>query len=137
MQAMPLFPVGKKKGIQLEMLSFERTGNGLQAGLLPTAARFVVLEDFVAPDNAGVIEMQVAPPGSGPEHEGRVAVASPRDGDGAGRRLVLDQAVLRKNRGGVSLGGGACLDTKDAIRIVQKRCIRSRNELRIVDRGIR
>ena len=120
MQAAPFLPIREKKRIQLEVLAFERPGNGLQAGLLPAAAGFAVLKDLVAADHAGIVHLEFAPLAGGPEHEGRVAVASPGDGDGSGGRLIFDKAVLRENGGGVSFGDGSGHDADDAVRVVQK-----------------
>jgi hypothetical protein len=136
MQAAPLVPIGEKKRIQLEPFAFERPGNGLQAGLLPATSGFAVLENLVAADDAGIVHVQLAPFAGGPEHEGRVAVASPGDGDGSGGRLIFDKAVLRENGGGVSFGDGSGHDADDAVRVVQKVGGRSGNKLRIVDRGV-
>ena len=136
MQAAPFLPIGEKKSIQLKALAFEWPGNGLQAGLLPATAGLAVLKDFVAADDAGIVHVQGAPLARGPEHEGRVAVASPGDGDGAGGRLIFDKAMLRENGGGVGFGNGSFHDADDAVRVVQKVGGRSGNKLRIVDRGI-
>src|SRR5881398_2674271 len=137
MQAAPFLPIREKKRIQLEVLAFERPGNGLQAGLLPAAAGFAVLKDLVAADHAGVVHLEFAPLIGGPEHEGRVAIASPGDGDGARGRLVFDEAVLRKNGGRIGFGDGTCHDADDAVGVVQKRGLGSRIKLRGVDRGVR
>ena len=136
MQAAPFLPIGEKKRIQLKALALERPGNGLQAGLLPATSSLAVLEDLVAADDAGIAHVQGAPLARGPEHEGRVAVASPGDGNGAGRRLIFNQAMLRENGGRVGFGNGSCDDADDAVRVVQKVGGRSGNKLRIVDRGI-
>ena len=85
MQAVPLTPIREKKRIQLKMLAFERSRNGLQAGLLPLATRFAVLEDLITSNNAGIIQLKVPSLCCGPEHEGCVAVASPGDGYGSRR----------------------------------------------------
>src|SRR5205085_9419928 len=136
MQAAPFLPIRKKKRVQLEMLAFKRPGNGLQAGLLPAAAGFAVLEDFVAADDAGVVHMEFSAFAGGPEHEGRVAVASPSDGDGARGRLVFDKAMLRENGGGISFRNVACHEANDAVGIVQKVGFRSGDKLRVVDGGV-
>src|SRR5262249_5673369 len=70
---------------------------------------------------------------SGPEHEGRVAVASPGDSDGTRGRLIFDEAVLRKNSCWVGFGDVARHEADDAIRVVQKLGGRGGNELRVVD----
>src|SRR5205807_7500200 len=107
MQAAPFLPIGKKKLIELEVLAFERPGNGLPAGLLPAAAGFAVPENFVAADDVGIVHIEVASLAGGPEHEGRVAVASPGDGDRPGGGWIFDRAMLRENRGRVGFGDGA------------------------------
>src|SRR5205807_8319894 len=115
MQAAPFLPIGKKKLIELKVLAFERPGNGLQAGLLPVAAGFAIPDNFVAADDAGIVHIEVASLAGGPELEGRVAVASPRDGDRTGGGLIFDKAMLRENRGRVGFGDGACGDADDAV----------------------
>src|SRR5436853_3413189 len=102
MQAAPFVPIGEKKRIHLEPFAFERPGNRLQAGLLPATSGFAVLENLVATDDAGIVPVQLAPFAGGPEHEGRVAVASPGDGDGSGGRLIFDKAGMRDNGGGAT-----------------------------------
>jgi hypothetical protein len=81
--------------------------------LLPAAAGFAVLENLVSADDAGIVQVKFAAVAGGPEHEGRVAVTSPGDGDRAGRRLILHKAMLRENGGGVGLGDGSCHDAND------------------------
>src|SRR5215472_16212904 len=118
------------------MLAFQGPGNGLETGLLPAATGFAVLEDFVPADDPGVVHVKLASFTGGPKHEGRVAVASPGDGDGAGGRLIFDEAMLRKDGGGVGFGDVARHEANDAIGIVQKLGGRSGNELRVVNRGV-
>ena len=65
------------------MLAFQRARDRFEGGLLPVAAGLPIAKDFVGADDAYGIEMQRAPLRVGPEHEGRVAVRSPGDGDGA------------------------------------------------------
>ena len=89
MQPAPFLPISKKERIQLKVLAFEWPGNSLEAGLLPAAAGFPVAEDFVAADDTGIVQMKFASLAGGPEHEGRVAVASPGDPDGSGGSLVF------------------------------------------------
>ena len=76
------------------MLALERARNRLQARLLPAATRLAILEDFVTGYHACVVEEERLTPGGGPEHEGRVAVRSPSDGDGTIRRLIFHQSML-------------------------------------------
>jgi len=59
------------------------------------AACLSVLKDFVAANQAICVELKGLAVGFGPEHEGRVAEGSPRDGDGPIRHLVLYYAMLR------------------------------------------
>src|SRR4051812_27864137 len=103
MKPQPLIPAREQERIQLEMLAFERPGDRLKARLLPAAAGLAILEDLVSANDTGVFHHQVSPPRFGPEHEGRVAVASPGDGDRSFRRAVLDQAMLGEDAGGISL----------------------------------
>ena len=97
MKPVPLAPTRKQKGIKLQMLALERARNRLQARLLPAATRLAILEDFVAGYHACVVEEERLIPGGGPEHEGRVAVGSPRHRDWAIGKPVLNESVLRQD----------------------------------------
>ena len=46
--------------------------------------------------------------------------------------MVFDEAVLRKNRGGVGFGDGACREADNAVGTMQKRGGRGGEELGIV-----
>ena len=70
--------------MELEMLALQRAGNSLEAGLLPTAAGFAILKDFITANDAGIVQLKVSSLCRGPEHEGRVAITSPGDRDGTG-----------------------------------------------------
>ena len=56
----------------------------------------------------------------GPEHEGRVAVGSPRHGYWAIGKLVLNQPMLRKDPGRVSLGDLFIAYADQAISVAQE-----------------
>src|SRR5262245_25986724 len=105
MQPQPLLPAGEQEWIQLQMLALQRTGDRFEAGLLPATARLDVLEYFIAADDAGVLHHQPSPARFSPEHEGRVAVASPCDGDRSARQIVFDEAVLSEDAGWIRLRG--------------------------------
>jgi hypothetical protein len=78
------------------------------------------------------------PTGSyGPEGKGRIAEASPGDGDWAAGRLIFDQAVLREDASRVGLGNLADHDANHAIIRLHESGGRSRDELRIVNGGVR
>jgi hypothetical protein len=57
----------------------------LEAGLLPAASGFTILENLIAAHDAGIVQLKVPSLCCGPEHEGRVAVTSPGYGDGSVR----------------------------------------------------
>src|ERR1051326_9503734 len=101
MELMPFTPVRQQKRAKLEVLAFQGSRYGFQARLLPGAAGLFIAEDFVAADHAGIFKMKLLAVRFGPEHEGRIAVRSPGDGDWAIRKLVLNEPVLRKDPGGV------------------------------------
>ena len=67
MQTPPFLPISEKKRIQLEVLAFEGPGNSSQAGLLPAAAGFVVLKNFVASDDTGIVHVKFTSLASGPK----------------------------------------------------------------------
>ena len=94
MKAPPFLPAREQKRIQLQVRALQRARDRFETRLLPTAARTAILEDFVAGDDAGVVQHERLALGFGPEHEGRVAVASPGDRDWSLRRSILDQPVL-------------------------------------------
>src|SRR5262249_23355331 len=137
MEPPPLLPTREEKRIQLQVLAPHRTGDRLKARLLPAAAGLDVLEDFVAANHACILHHQPASARFGPEHEGRVAVASPGDGDGSARRIVFDEAVLRQNPGGKGLRRLTAHDADDAIVGVHERRSGCGDELGIVNGDIR
>src|SRR5450756_869742 len=102
------------------MLTLERTRNGFQAGLLPSAACLPVLEDFIAANHAGGVKLERLPFCLGPEHEGRVAVGSPGDGDRTRRQPVLHDAVLAEDGGWIRLGYLPIHDADKPVRAAHK-----------------
>ena len=69
----------------------------------------------------------------GPEHEGRVAVGSPRDRDWAIGNFVLNQPVLREDSGRIRLGAFTIGYADQPITVVHERRFSRRYELRIFD----
>jgi hypothetical protein len=84
MKPVPFAPVRQQKGEQCEMLTLKGAGDRLQTGLLPTAACLAILENLVTAHKARVFELKLPTGSYGPEHQGRIAEASPGDGDWAG-----------------------------------------------------
>src|SRR5262245_63752861 len=115
MQPQPLLPTRQEERIQLEVRALQRTRDRLEARLLPAAAGLDIPEDFIAANDACVFHDEAPATRFGPEHEGRVGVASPGDGDRSPRRVVLDETVLRKDAGGVRLCGLAAHQADDAV----------------------
>src|SRR5262245_26603310 len=108
MQPQPLFPAGEQEWVQLQMFALQRTGDRFKARLLPATARLNVPEYFIAADKTGVLHHQAPSARFGPEHEGRVAVASPGDGYRSAWQIVFDEAVLSEDAGWI---GFRCLAT--------------------------
>src|SRR5215831_18290905 len=119
------------------MLALQRAGDSLQARLLPAAVGFPILENLIPANQPRIVEFERLTLGCGPEHEGRVAERSPGDRNGAFRRLVFNQPMLRENRRGISFGEFARDHPDHSIVVMQKRRFRRRNKLRIVYRLVR
>src|SRR5262249_20689952 len=81
MQPLPFLPAREEERIKLQVFSLKRAGDRFEARLLPSASRSSVFEDFVASDYTVVVEHQRLAFCLGPEHEGRIAVASPGNCD--------------------------------------------------------
>ena len=103
MELVPFTPVGQQKRSKLEVLAFHWSRKSFQTRLLPAAAGFLIAKYFVSADHAGIFEMKFFALPFGPEHEGRVAVGSPRHRDWAIGKPVLSESVLRQDSRRVSL----------------------------------
>jgi hypothetical protein len=97
------------------MLALQRTGDRFEARLLPATARLNVPECFSAAHDAGVLPSPGAGRALSPEHEGRVAVASPGDSDRSAWGIVFDEAVLSKGAGSMRLRTPATHQADDAV----------------------
>ena len=97
------------------MSTLERPGKGLKRRLLPAAASLAVFEDLIASDDTVSIELERLALRCGPEHEGRVAVRSPGDGNRSIGHLVLHHTMLSQDRGWVSLSGLAVGHTDEDV----------------------
>src|SRR5207344_346805 len=95
-----------------------------------------VLEDLVTAHHARVFKLKLPTGSNGPEHEGRVAKASPRDRDGTARRLIFHQSMLGENASRVSFGHLADHDADHAIIRLHESGLGSRDKLRIVNRSV-
>jgi hypothetical protein len=120
MEFVPFTPVRQQKISKLEVLALHRPRNGFQARLLPAAAGLFVAKHFVPADHAGIFKMKCLPPRFGPEHEGRVAVGSPRNGDWAIGKVVLNQPMLRQDPGRVGFGDRSIAYTDQTVPVAQK-----------------
>jgi len=56
--SVPFAPIGEEKRKQLQVLTLERTRNGFQGGLLPSAACLPVLEDFITANHTGGVKLE-------------------------------------------------------------------------------
>src|SRR5262249_1392829 len=82
-------------------------------------------------DHAGVFKMKFLVPPFGPEHEGRVAVGSPRHRYWAVGKLVLNQPVLRQDSRRIGLCDFSIAYTDQATTVAHEGRLVSSYELRI------
>src|SRR5690242_13169637 len=134
---LPLTPLSKQKGIEFQVRAFKRAGCGRGERLLPMTSCFAVLENFVEPDDAVCIKMELLSVGFSPNHEGCVAVASPSDRDRAIRHLVVDDTMLGEFSTRIRFSDAAAGDSNYHIAIGQKRRLRCGNEFRMIDGRVR
>ena len=136
----PFPPGGPYEGIRLKPRTLEWSGNRRCRRLLPAAARFPILEDFVPADeplHTLRIEMEDLPLRFRPEHKARVADPAPCDGDRAVRHLVVYDTVLAKVGRQVSLRDTAGRDSNQHITVGNECGHRSRNKIRMIDGSMR
>jgi hypothetical protein len=140
MEPFPFRPVRAQKRVELEPSAFESSGDRYSRRLLPAAAGFAIFENFIPADQAfeaGGIEVENPPLRFRLEHDARVADSAPGDGDRAVRHLVVDDAVLSNIGSRVRLSDASARDPNQHIVAEKESGLRSRNELRMTDGGMR